>query len=192
MNLYSSIITLVLVMDPIGNIPIFLSLLKKLPLRRRLYIILRECIIAFFVLVFFVFFGSSILKGLGLSHAAISISGGIILFLIAIKMIFPSDQEHPTLATEPLIVPMAIPLIAGPSALATVLLFANQQQGHLFSVFITVLVASFISAVILLLSEPLRKILSDRGLLALERLMGMILTAMAVQMFLTGVVTFLK
>ncbi len=192
MNLYSAVFTLVLVMDPIGNIPVVISLLKKLSPRRRLYVITRESGIAFLILVFFVFAGKYILTSLGLSHAALEISGGIILFLIALKMIFPVQGSEKTLEGEPLIVPMAIPLIAGPSALATVLLLASQHAQELGWVFLTVLLASMVSTSLLLLSEPLRRMLGIRGLIALERLMGMILTVVAVQMFLIGITESLK
>ena len=192
MTLYSAVFTLVLVMDPIGNIPVFILLLKKLSPRRRLYVIVRESFIAFLILTFFLFSGKYILTSLGLSHAALEISGGIILFLIALKMIFPVRDEQKTLETEPLIVPLAIPMIAGPSSLATVLLFSNQHAQELRVVFLTVLIASLISTGLLLLSEPLRKMLGTRGLIALERLMGMILTIVAVQMFLIGITESLK
>jgi multiple antibiotic resistance protein len=193
MTLYTAAITLILVMDPMGNVIILLSLLKNVEARRRPWIILRESFIAFVVLMLFVFFGKYILHGLGLSEEALSIAGGIILFLIALKMIFPKQNDESAIAMgEPLVVPLAIPLIAGPSALATVSLLTTQQGVHLPTVIMAVIVASVASAVILLLSGSLRRLLGDRGLIAIERLMGMILTTLAVQMFLTGIASFLK
>lgn len=193
MTLYTAAITLILVMDPMGNVIILLSLLKNVEAKRRPWIILRESFIAFVVLMLFVFFGKYILHGLGLSEEALSIAGGIILFLIALKMIFPKQNDESAIAMgEPLVVPLAIPLIAGPSALATVSLLTTQQGVHLPTVIMAVIVASVASAVILLLSGSLRRLLGDRGLIAIERLMGMILTTLAVQMFLTGIASFLK
>ena len=189
MNIYSAAVTLYLVMDPLGNIPIFLSLLKQVDVKRRTRIILRESLIAFGILTLFLFCGKTILNSLKISDEALSIAGGIILFLIAIKMLFPSPTRYAadeTLAEEPFIVPMAIPFIAGPSAMTTVILFASQvpnQMGHLF---MAVAVASLASTLTLLAATPLQKLLGPKVIAALERLMGMILTTIAVQMFLTG------
>lgn len=194
MTIYSAAITLILVMDPMGNVPVFLSLLKNVPPKRRLWILLRESLIAYIILVLFVFSGKYILQGLGLSEEAMRIAGGIILFLIALRMIFPHEDKQSGLPLgEPFIVPMAIPLIAGPSSMATVVLFSTQHGGeHTLTVLAAVTIASVVGTCILLLSEPLRRILRERGLIAVERLMGMILTTLAVQMFLTGVAAFLK
>ena len=193
MTLYSAVITLILVMDPIGNIPVFVVLLKNAEPNRRSRIIVREAFIAFIIMVIFVFVGKYIIAGLGLSKEALATAGGIVLFLIAIKMIFPEQHNTTKLPLdEPFVVPMAIPLIAGPSALATVLLFTSRDTISTITVFFAVLIASVISTVLLLFSEPLRKILRERGLTAIERLMGMILTIVAVQMFLDGIVGYLR
>lgn len=193
MTLYSAAITLILVMDPIGNIPIFLSLLNKVEPKRRRIIILRESFIAFLIMTVFVFAGKYILHGLGLSKEALEIAGGIILFLIALRMIFPVHGNDPNLPIgEPFIVPMAIPLIAGPSALATVMLFTSRNVISLSSAFFAVIIASVVSTIILLFSQSLRRILRERGVIAVERLMGMILTIVAVQMFLNGIVNYLQ
>ncbi|WP_218814441.1 YhgN family NAAT transporter [Rickettsiella endosymbiont of Dermanyssus gallinae] len=189
MNIYSAAVTLYLVMDPLGNIPIFLSLLKHVDAKRRTRIILRESLIAFGVLTLFLFCGKTILHSLNISDEALSIAGGIILFLIAIKMLFPSPSRYTAdeaPAEEPFIVPMAIPFIAGPSAMTTVILLASQvpnQMGHLF---MAVVLASIVSTLTLLAATPLQKLLGPKVIAALERLMGMILTTIAVQMFLTG------
>lgn len=191
MTLYSATITLLLVMDPLGNIPLFLSILSHVPARKRRWIILRETSIAFVILVIFLFFGPHILSGMGISQPALSIAGGIILFLIALRMIFPHpDHERAKLTHEPFIVPLAIPLIAGPSTMTVVMLLANQAPFEMTRWFLALFIAWFISAVILFFADYLRQILGERGLIAIERLMGMILTTMAVQMLLTGVEQF--
>lgn len=194
MTLYSAAITLILVMDPLGNIPLFLAALNKVPAQRRQRIILRESFIAFIVLTIFLFFGQYILEGMHISEPALQIAGGIILFLIAIRMIFPElgqgDQTRQT--GEPFIVPLAIPLIAGPSTMTMVMLLATQSPNHIGLWFAALIIAWLISTVILVFADQLRKILGEAGLLAVERLMGMILTTMAVQMFLSGFGEFLR
>jgi len=192
MSIYSAAITLVFVMDPLGNIPVFLSTLSHVESKRRYWVIFRESLFAFLILCAFLFFGDNILSGLGISQQALSISGGIILFLIAIKMIFPPEENsrHERKTAEPFIVPLAIPLIAGPSAIATVMLFASQSQHHLSDSLLSLIIASTVSTLILLIAPQLRRLLGQKGLIAIERLMGMILTAIAVQMFLSGLEKF--
>jgi multiple antibiotic resistance protein len=188
MNLYTAAITLFLVMDPFGNIPIFLSVLQGYDARRRRRIMVRELAIALAVLTFFLFFGKYVLAGLHISEPALSISGGVILFLIAIRMIFPSrpDMEETGGDGEPVIVPLAVPLVAGPSSMAMVILFSTQYPERLLSWFAALVIAWFVGLVVLLLSDGLRRYLGNRVLKAIERLMGMILTTMAVQMLLSG------
>lgn len=187
MTLYSAIITLVLVMDPLGNVPLFLSVLNSVDPKRRQRIILRESFIAFIILALFLFFGQYILESMRISQPALSIAGGIILFLIAIRMIFPHhDEDRSKQVSEPFIVPLAVPLIAGPSTMTMVMLLANQAPDAMWEWFMALATAWFITTVILVFSDVLRKLLGERGLTAIERLMGMILTTMAVQMFLTG------
>ena len=190
MTLYTATITLIFVMDPLGNIPIFLSILKNVSTSRRSWIILRETFIALIILTAFLFFGKYILEGMQISQPALTIAGGIVLFLISVPMIFPHDDEEKTntkFSGEPFIVPLAVPLIAGPSTMAMVMLFANQQPHHIWLMFLALFIAWFISTIIIVFSVSLRKFLGERGLIAIERLMGMILTTMAVQMFLTGI-----
>ncbi len=189
MTLYTATITLILVMDPLGNIPVFLAILNKVAPERRQKIILRETFIAFIILTAFLFFGKYILKGMQISEPALSIAGGIILFLIAIHMIFPQENDNQRIKQigEPFIVPLAIPLIAGPSTLTMVMLFANQQPRHIWLWMLALFIAWFVCTVILVFANRLRRFFGERGLIAIERLMGMILTTMAVQMFLTGV-----
>lgn len=188
MTLYTAIVTLILVMDPLGNVPVFLSVLKGIHPKRQSFIIVRETFIAFIILMLFLFFGSYILNGLHITESALNISGGIILFIIALRMIFPvAETKSPDMIHgEPFIVPLAIPLTAGPSSLATVLLFATQEPEKIWVWFSALTISSIIFAIILLCSRMLMKILKPRGLIAMERLMGMLLTTVSVQMFLSG------
>lgn len=195
MTLYSATATLILVMDPLGNIPIFLTILKNFDFKMQQRIIIRESIIAFLVLVTFLFCGKYIMRGLELTTAALSIAGALILFLIAVRMIFPSQQsaaQNEMNTVEPYIVPLAIPLTAGPSAIAIVMLFVARAPEQLSLFFLAITIASTIFLVTMLLSRYLMRLLGDRVLIAIERLMGMILTAIAVQMFLSGVVMYLR
>ena len=187
-SVYTVAATLVLVMDPVGNIPVFVSLLKSVDPARRTQIILREALIALLILMIFLFAGQSILRGLQVSVPALGIAGGIILFLIALKMVFPPEltTEPVKQRGEPFIVPLAIPLVAGPSAMTTIMLFVSREPTRVFHWFVALLVAWFISTLILLSSTPLSKFLGEKGLMALERLMGMILITLSIQMFLNG------
>ncbi|MFP4151578.1 MAG: YhgN family NAAT transporter [Alkalispirochaeta sp.] len=195
MSVYSAAITLFLVLDPLGNIPVFLSVLEHVDPARRRKIIIREMVIALGILAAFLLFGKFILRGMHISQPALSIGGGIVLFLIAIRMIFPrrggeSGSDAGDSDDEPLIVPLAIPLVAGPSAMATLILLATQYPDRTGEWMIALVVAWFASALVLTSADLLRRALGRRGLAALERLMGMILTTMAVQMLLSGIELF--
>lgn len=195
MTFYTAAITLILVMDPLGNIPIFLSILGKYDPKTQTRIIIRETLIAFIILIIFLFFGKYILRGLHITTYALSMAGGIILFLIALKLIFPKDYESEkgtSREEEPFIVPLAIPLTAGPSAIATVLLFVTSQPDQLLNWFIAVVIATVFFLLIMLSSRVLMRLLGKRGLIAVERLMGMILTTVAVQMFLSGITQYFQ
>jgi len=193
MTMLSAIITLLLVMDPLGNVPSFLAVLRDIPRERRRVIILRESLIAFGILLLFLAVGPGLMSVLRLEEPSLSIAGGIILFLIAIKMIFPTGRSmfSDLPAGEPLVVPLATPLIAGPSAMATVLLMVTREPDRFVEWGIAITVSCAITATVLLLCNPLHRLLGERGLLAVQRLMGMLLTTIAVQMFLTGVRDFL-
>ncbi|QHG92464.1 MarC family protein [Coxiella endosymbiont of Amblyomma sculptum] len=192
MTLYTITTTLTLVMDPLGNIPIFLAILQNYDIQTQTRIILRESVIAFFILVLFVFFGRYILHGLHITTSALSIAGGVVLFIIALRMILPTEQKENTgNSEEPLIVPLAVPLTAGPSAIAIVLLFVTRNPHHIWLVFFGILISSAIFIAIMLFAPFLVQILGKRGLMAVERLMGIVLTTIAVQMFLSGVVQYL-
>jgi multiple antibiotic resistance protein len=193
MTLISAAITLVFVMDPLGNIPFFISALNPVAPKKRQWVILRESFIAFVILLLFLLFGQLILEGMHISQPALSIAGGIILFLIAIRMIFPehSKDDKSQRVLEPFIVPLAVPLIAGPSTMTVVMLLANQGPNDKFLLVIALAIAWFITTAILIFADVLRKVLGERGLYAVERLMGMILTTMAVQMLLSGIEQFI-
>jgi len=190
----SAVVILLLVMDPIGNIPLFVSVLRQVEPARRTRVILRECAIAFAVLLAFVFFGSAILGVLGLSDPSLTIAGGVILFLIALRMIFrnPEGIFGDTVGSEPFIVPLAIPSIAGPAAIATVMLLASRAPQRLLEWCAAVSVAMLVTAALLVSAERFAKRAGEQGLLAFERLMGLILTAIAVEMLLRGIETFVR
>jgi multiple antibiotic resistance protein len=180
-------------MDPLGNIPLFLSVLRKVPEARRRKVLLREIFIAYLVLLVFLVFGRYAMGFLQLDQETISVSGGIVLFLIAIRMIFPPAQSGPAeLEGEPFVVPLAVPLFAGPSVLALLLLMQSSAPTEMPRLLLAMTSAWAISGVILLASAFFYRILGDRGLIAMERLMGMVLVMAAVQMFLNGLRAYLR
>lgn len=188
MTTFSAAILLFFVMDPIGNIPLFLAALQPVDPARRARVVVREMTIAYALLVAFLFAGRPLLATLGISEPALTIAGGIVLFLIALKMVFPA--AHGALGEqvegEPFVVPLAVPYVAGPSALATVLLMTSRDPGRHVEWFLAISAAWLASAAILLLGATLARFLGDKGITAIERLMGMVLVASAVQMFLDG------
>jgi multiple antibiotic resistance protein len=192
-DIFSASVTLFFIMDPIGNIPIFHSILKDVPLKTRLKIIVRELIIALGVLLLFLLMGTQILNFLGLTQPALNVAGGIILFLIAIRMVFAMkalgvDENE----TDPFIVPLAIPMVAGPSAITILMVQATSQPTRKFEWFLALLLAWIMTTAILVASPFILKILGQRGVRALERLMGMLLILISVQMFLDGVGDYLS
>ena len=193
MEVVSAAILLFLIMDPLGNIPVFLCLLKGLPPARQRVVLARELVIALGVLLLFLYSGQAMLELLHLRQESVSIAGGIVLFLIGVRMIFPTPEglfgDIPE--GEPFIVPMAIPCIAGPSTMAALLLLANDGTGRQFEWTLALLAAWLATAVILFAATALYKVLGVRTLAALERLMGMLLVAISVQMFLDGVARYL-
>lgn len=194
MRLFSVVLTLILIMDPLGNIPLFLSVLKNVAPERRRRILVREILFAYIALLTFLFLGKYLLHLLHLQQETISIAGGIVLFLIALRMIFPPEGGvlGETLDGEPFVVPLAIPLIAGPSTLAALLLFQQSGLSSTGELALGVTIAWGLSAIILLSSTSLYRLLRQRGLIAVERLMGMLLVMIAVQMFMNGIARFLK
>ena len=193
MRIFFNAITLLLIMDPLGNVPLFLSALKKVQPDRRRKILLREILIAYVVLLVFLFGGKYLLQLLSLQEETVSIAGGIVLFLIALRMIFPRQDAAPdTLEGEPFIVPLAIPLVAGPSTLAALLLLQQATPNATVQLFLALTLAWIVTAIILLSSTILYRVLRERGLIAVERLMGMLLVMLAVQMFINGLAKFMK
>jgi len=185
----AAIFLLIIIMDPIGNVPVFLSILKNIPLERRKKIIIRELIIAFAILLFFMFIGRYLLQLLQIEQSSLGIAGGIILFIIAIRMIFPGTKPMFTHneEAEPLVVPLAIPMLAGPSAIAAVILLMAQEPGRWIEWIFVVFVASLISGIILISSEALGSKLGNRALIAIERLMGIFLIMVSVDFILDGI-----
>lgn len=194
MTLFSAFLLLFLVIDPIGNVPFYLSALKHVDPARQNRVILRELLVAFAAMILFLFTGQFLLRWLQISEPALTISGGVVLFLIALRMVFPSPvgSLREDVAGEPFIVPLAIPYVAGPSVLATELLLMSREPGRWPEWLAAVTLAWLATAIILLLGSRLRKVLGERVLIALERLMGMVLVAMATQMFLTGLERFVR
>ncbi|AZP10801.1 MULTISPECIES: MarC family protein [Undibacterium] len=194
-NFFQSFILLILVTDPFGSVPIFVSALKNVAPERRWRVVVRECAIAFALLLLFMFFGKHFLVALQLSEVSLRIGGGVILFLIALRMVFPqeggifgdAEGDH-----EPFIVPLAIPLLAGPSALATVLLFSSDSRMDVVIHVAALTAVAVVWLIVLLSAERLQRVLGIRAMTAFERLMGLILTAMSVEMLLAGIRDYLK
>lgn len=190
-SIFSTAVLLFFILDPIGNVPLLLSILKTVDKQRHTRIIIREMLIGFLILMIFLFFGENFLSLFHLSSQAVTIAGGIIFFVISLKMIFPSPGGENMFASkdssEPLVVPIAMPMIAGPAALATLLVLAKTNTDHTGKLFLSLLLAWAVTAVVLLFSPYLYKILRTKGLTALEKLMGMLLLIMSVQMFIDGI-----
>lgn len=193
MTLLSAALLLFLILDPLGNIPVFLSLLKPLPAHRRRIVLVRELLIALGVLFAFLWAGRHVLELMHLRQESVSIAGGIVLFLIGIKMIFPSPEGMfgDTGEGEPFIVPLAIPMVAGPSGMAAVMLLGSQEPGRMGDWSLALALAWFATAVILFSATYLYKVLGMRVLVAIERLMGMLLVAISVQMLMDGIKAYL-
>jgi MarC family membrane protein len=194
MTTISAALLLFLILDPLGNIPVFLGLLEPLPPGRRRIVLLRELLIALFVLFAFLWGGRTVLDAMHLRQESVSIAGGIVLFLIGLKMIFPSPEGMfgETEAGEPFIVPMAIPMIAGPSGMASVMLLGSENPGRMWDWSLALLLAWAGTAAILLGATHLYKALGRPVLIAVERLMGMLLVAISVQMLMDGVAAWLN
>ena len=194
MTIASAALLLFLILDPLGNIPVFLSLLRSLPPRRQRIVLARELLIALVVLMLFLWCGKYALELMHLRQESVSIAGGIVLFLIGIRMIFPPPEglmgEIPD--GEPFIVPMAIPLVAGPSGMAAVLLMGSNDPARLGDWTVALMIAWAATAAILFSATYLYKWLGERALVALERLMGMLLVAISVQMLMDGIAAYLQ
>ena len=193
MTILSAALLLFLILDPLGNVPVFLSVLKPLPPHRQRVVLVRELLIALAVLMAFLWGGKYALELMHLRQESVAIAGGIVLFLIGIRMIFPRPEgllgELPD--GEPFIVPLAIPLIAGPSGMAAVMLMGSNEPHRLGEWSLALLLAWAATAAILLCAPLLYRLLGRRALSAVERLMGMLLVAISVQMLLDGVSAYL-
>ncbi len=194
MEILSIAFTLFLLMDAIGNIPFFVSILKDIKPPRQRIIIMRELFIALAVMLFFNFLGDAVLRALHIARYSVLISGGIILFILSLKMIFPSKHDTEVdkpAEKEPLIVPLAIPLVAGPAVLAAIVLYAGQVSSSWISCSAIVL-AWAASVPILVGSSYMKKLLGARGIIAIERLFGLILTMLSIQMLLSGITEYVQ
>lgn len=194
--LFSLALSLFILMNAIGNTSFFLSLLKGIPSKRQKQIVLRELLISLLVIILFYYLGALLLRFLNITQDILQISGGIILFLLSLKMLFPAPQEEKQQTesefkkiTEPFIVPLAIPLIAGPAVLAAVMLYSNQVSSIIMLG--SVVISWLASLGILMLSASLSKWLGNRGLLAIEKLMGFVMVLIAMEMFFTGLKSFM-
>jgi MarC family membrane protein len=191
-ELFSATILLVLVIDPFGNVPLVVATLRGIAQERWARIVARECIAAYAILLAFMLGGTTFLRWLHLSETSLSIAGGVILFIVALRMVFPRPEgifgESP--GVEPFLVPIAVPLIAGPSALATVMLMASRDPANLDVWMFALSIAMAATTGVLLSAHKLQKWLGERAIVAMERLMGLVLTALAVEMLLDGVRTF--
>lgn len=180
-------------MDPIGNLPVFISLLKNLKPIRRKIVLIREMFVALLLMVLFLFIGQKILNLLSLKPETISISGGLILFFISLKMIFPNYEENNELNNdEPFLVPLAIPLVAGPSLLATLIILSNKCNHHVLHLIFSLFISWSITFIILMLSDIILFFLGNKGVNALEKLVGLILITLSIQMILDGIKIWLK
>ena len=192
MTVASAALLLFLILDPLGNIPVFLSLLRGMPSHRQRFVLVREMLIALAVLMLFLHFGRYALEVMHLRQESVSIAGGIVLFLIGLKMIFPTHEGGEAIEGEPFIVPLAIPMIAGPSGMASVMLLGTQEPTRMGDWSLALLIAWGATAAILFCATYLYKWLGTRVLTAVERLMGMLLVAISVQMFLDGLGAYLR
>jgi multiple antibiotic resistance protein len=194
-SLFSAALTLFLVMDPLGNVPLFVSFLQSVPAKRRPWVIFRENLLALFILVFFLFGGPGLMRVLHIEPHTLSIAGGLVLLLIALEMIFHhfGGVVGGTYSdTEPLIVPLAVPLIAGPSSMTVLMLLSTQHPGQMGNWAAALIAAWAAGLLILMMAGRLQGLLGPRGLAATERLMGMVLVVVAVQMGLSGITEFVQ
>lgn len=188
-SIIGTAVLLMFILDPFGNVPLLLSILKGTDEKRKKIIIIRESVFGLGILLLFFFFGEAFLNIFHLETASVTIAGGVIFFVIALKMIFPGEKGNVSLfgVNDPFVVPIAIPLIAGPSALATIMIMTKSYSEHFWALFVSVMLAWACSTFILYMSPFLYKVLREKGLSALEKLMGMLLLMLAVQMFVDGI-----
>lgn len=192
-SFFSVTLSLFLLMDSIGNIPLYIAILKGIPAKRQIHIIIRELLIALGFIVLFQFAGQGLLNLLGVAQDALLIAGGLILFIIALRMIFPPEEIEVfeiSRKEEPFLVPLAIPFVAGPSIFSAVIIYSHDMNP--LTLTLSIVIAWLFTLIILLIAPYLKKLLRDHGILACERLMGLILILIAGQMFLDGLRIFLS
>jgi len=190
-NIAPAAVTLFFIMDPLGNMPVANAILEHFDRRQRVAILAREMLFALIILMIFLFAGTAILDFMQLSKSSLSIAGGILLFVIALRMIFPqSIGEGASDVEDPFIVPLAMPMVAGPSTIAILLLLSSTQPERIWSWSAALFIAWLGTAVIMTASPFLIRFLGDRGSRAFERLMGMLLILLATQMLLNGIAAF--
>ncbi|HJD08090.1 MAG TPA: MarC family protein [Candidatus Sutterella merdavium] len=191
---WGALMLMVLMADPLGNIPITIACMKNVPNHRRVRVIFRECVIAMVTLLLAMFFGHAFMTALGLSDAALTIGGSVIVMLMAIRMVFPSKEgvfgETPD--GEPFIVPLAIPAIAGPSTIATIMMIAATDPSRTLEWGAIVVITAFVSFVVLASADWLQQKLGEKVTMAVERLTGLLLAMMATQMFLSGTAKYVE
>lgn len=185
----SAFILLLLVLDPFGSLPVFITVLGNVPPDKRTRVALRETAIALAILLAFMFTGHGFLQLMHLSERSLEVAGGVILLIIAIRMIFMlgGTLPEPEQPREPLIFPLAVPLLAGPSAMATVLLLASRQPELMVTWVSALILAMAVSGAVLLAANRLREWLGASMIAAIEKLMGLVLAAIAVEMILAGI-----
>ena len=189
MSLFSLTLVLFLIMDPLGHIKSFISYLEGIKPKRQKFIIAREMVIALIAMLFFNFMGEHLLSLLDISMSTIYLTSGIILFLVAIKILFPKSEliEHKKNGDEPFLVPLAIPMIAGPALLATIMLFASTEES-VSMMLLAVFIAWISTSIILLFSKQILRVIGTGGLTACERLMGMVLVLLSIQRIMQGII----
>ncbi len=188
LSITSAAVLLFFVMDPLGNVPLFLAALTHVAPARHRRVIIRELVIALAVLVAFLFGGPKLLELLRVSGTALTVAGGVVMLLIALRMVFPTADSNlvEAVEAEPFVVPLAIPYVAGPSAMATVLLFTSREPDRWPAWLLALLLAWLATGVVLFFASGFARLLGSRGLLAIERLMGMLLVIVSVEMILSG------
>lgn len=184
----TAFVLLLLVLDPFGALPIFVSVMRNVVPERRLRVALRETLIAFAILLAFMLAGEKFLTLMSLSERSLEVAGGVILLIIALRMVFGASYDDYEVhhGREPLVFPLAVPLLAGPSAIATVLLLASHQPQHTLQWIGALALAMTVSGVTLIMADRLRSLIGDSMVSATEKLMGLVLSAISVEMILAG------
>jgi multiple antibiotic resistance protein len=193
-SFFTIVASIFFVLNATSQIPLFLAMLGRFDQKKQTKIILREMIIALVILLLFTFYGDDILAVLGISRPIIAVAGGVLLFIISLSMIFPkheADKTEKALPSEPMIVPLAIPIITGPGAITTVMLYAH-ETGSSMLVAAAAVTAWVPSLLILLAGSYIKKVLGEKGLIAIERLGGMLVCLIGVQMLAQGILSLVK